>query len=181
MTPSLDSYLNPVERIRPTRSLENADRFGEPWIAIDNRNRSIMNQVIHFSTERIFGLTILLCLSGTADLRGADVSKLPPPADQANVTFKGQIKPLFARSCTKCHGEEKQKAKLRLDSREAVLQGAKGEPVIRPGDSATSKLVLLVSKATDDDTEWMPPPGKAQELSSEEIGLVRAWIDQGAK
>ena len=107
--------------------------------------------------------------------------KLPPPADKPGLTYTQDIKPLFERSCTKCHGEEKQKAKLRLDSRQAVLQGARDEKVILPGKSADSKLVRVVSKATEEEDEWMPPPGKAKELTPEEIGLVRAWIDQGAK
>lgn len=113
----------------------------------------------------------------------ADVATtpLPKPSSKKGVTFDTDIKPLFERSCTKCHGEDKQKARLRLDSLEMVLAGAKGEKVIAPGKSAKSKLVLVTSKATDDEDEWMPPPGKAQELTPEEIGLVRAWIDQGAK
>ena len=106
---------------------------------------------------------------------------MPEPSSQENVTFDKNIKPLFERSCTKCHGEEKQRAKLRLDSLKASLQGAGDEKVVVPGRSAASKLVLTVAKVTNDEDDWMPPPGKATELSPEEIGLVRAWIDQGAR
>jgi uncharacterized membrane protein len=106
---------------------------------------------------------------------------LPKPSAEKNLTFAEHIKPLFERSCTKCHGEEKQKAKLRLDSRQNALNGAGDEKVILPGRSAASELVLVAAKATKDEDEWMPPPGKAQPLSVEEIGLLRAWIDQGAK
>jgi hypothetical protein len=105
---------------------------------------------------------------------------LPKPSPKKDLTFEVDIMPLFERSCTKCHGEEKQKAKLRLDSRESALAGAGDEKVIIPGKSAASELVLVIAKATDDEEEWMPPPGKAKELSPEEIGLIRAWIDQGA-
>ena len=123
------------------------------------------------------GLGLLFGSACHADL----APELPPPAGKPGITYEQDIKPLFARSCTKCHGEEKQKAKLRLDSRQAVLDGAGDEKVIRRGDSAGSKLVRVVSKATEAEDEWMPPPGKAKELTAEEIGLVRAWIDQGAK
>lgn len=105
---------------------------------------------------------------------------LPPVAERSDVTFDADIKPLMERSCTKCHGEEKQKAKLRLDSRDAVLAGARDHPILVAGKSEESKIVLAVAKATEEEDEWMPPPDKAQELSAEEIGLLRAWIDQGA-
>jgi len=113
--------------------------------------------------------------------QAAETAKLPPPADRQNVTYATDIQPLFERSCTKCHGEEKQKAKLRLDTLENVLKGAKDEKVVIPGKSAESPLVLSAAHATKDEDHWMPPPEKAQRLSAEEVGLVRAWIDQGAK
>ena len=45
-----------------------------------------------------------------------DTSKLPPASDKKGVTYDKDIKPIFEKSCFKCHGPEKQKAKLRLDS-----------------------------------------------------------------
>jgi len=141
-----------------------------------------MNRISSILTTT--SVTTLLCLSFFVALPGvADEAPppLPKPSPRNGLTFDNDIKPLFGRSCTKCHGEEKQKAKLRLDSRDMALAGAKGEKVILPGKSAESILVLVVAKATDDEEEWMPPPDKAQELSPEEIGVIRAWIDQGAK
>jgi mono/diheme cytochrome c family protein len=120
-------------------------------------------------------------LLGAFSVQAKDVPKLPPPADQKDVTYAKVIRPLFERSCFKCHGEEKQKGKLRLDSLEAVLKGADGDQVIIPGKSSKSKLVQAVAHATEDEDEWMPPPDKAKELTPEEVGLIRAWIDQGAK
>ncbi len=52
-----------------------------------------------------------------------DISKLPAPASKTGVTFAADIKPIFEKSCIKCHGAEKQKAKLRLDSLEATKKG----------------------------------------------------------
>jgi mono/diheme cytochrome c family protein len=122
----------------------------------------------------------LLCAVPPA-ARAADASKLPPPASQADVTYAKHIKPILDRSCVKCHGEEKQKAGLRLDSLKAVLDGADGEAVIKPGKSAESVLVFNVARVGDDEDAWMPPEGKAPILTKDEVGLVRAWIDQGAK
>ncbi len=112
-----------------------------------------------------------------------DVSKLPPPAPKQGVTYANDIKPIFDRSCVKCHGPEKPKAKLRLDSLEGALKGSAEGKVIVPGDSAASALVHNVARLGDED-HWMPPPDNKAgipPLTREEIALIRAWIDQGAK
>ena len=112
-----------------------------------------------------------------------DASKLPPPAEAKGVTYAKDIKPIFDKSCLKCHGPEKQKAKLRLDSLEAALKGSENGKVVLPGDSAGSILVHNVAHIGDED-DFMPPPDnkdKIPPLNREQIGLIRAWIDQGAK
>ena len=65
-----------------------------------------------------------------------DTSKLPPASDQKGVTYAKDIKPIFEKSCVKCHGAEKPKAKLRLDSLEGALKGGEDGKVIEPGNSA---------------------------------------------
>ena len=112
-----------------------------------------------------------------------DISKLPPPSDKKDVTYAKDIKPIFEKSCIKCHGSEKQKGKLRLDSLEAALKGGEDGKVIEPGKSADSMLVHNVAHVGDEDM-YMPPPDnkdKIPPLTKEQIGLIRAWIDQGAK
>jgi mono/diheme cytochrome c family protein len=113
----------------------------------------------------------------------ADV-KLPPASDKKEVTYATDIKPIFDANCVKCHSGEKPKAKLHMDSLEGVLKGTKAGKIVTVGDSANSFIIKITAHATDDKEEWMPPiPNKAgaKTLTPEEIGLVRAWIDQGAK
>ena len=112
-----------------------------------------------------------------------DTSKLPPPAEAKGVTYDKDIKPIFQKSCIKCHGPEKQKGKLRLDSLDAVLKGGEDGKVVVAGDSAGSMLVHNVAHIGDED-DYMPPPDNKDNippLTKEQIGLIRAWIDQGAK
>jgi mono/diheme cytochrome c family protein len=112
-----------------------------------------------------------------------DISKLPPASDKTGVTYASDMKPIFEKSCIKCHGPEKQKGKLRLDSLEAVLKGGQDGKVVEPGASAKSMLVHNVAHIGDED-DYMPPPDnkdKIPPLTKEQIGLIRAWIDQGAK
>jgi len=112
-----------------------------------------------------------------------DVSKLPPASTQKGVTYAKNIKAIFEKSCVKCHGAEKSKAKLRLDNLEGALKGSADNKVIEPGNSAKSMLVHNVAHLGDEDY-WMPPPDNKANippLTKEQIGLIRAWIDQGAK
>ena len=108
-----------------------------------------------------------------------DVSKLPPAAAQKDVTFAKDIKPMLEKACFNCHGEEKQKAKLRVDSVEAIKKGSENGEIIVLGNSAKSSMVHTVAGLVED--MMMPPEGKADPLTKEQIALLRAWIDQGAK
>ena len=127
-----------------------------------------------------------LSLSNAAEKKAAadiDISKLPPASDKTGVTYAADIKPIFEKSCLKCHGAQKQKGKLRLDSLEAALKGGQDGKVVEPGASAKSILVHNVAHLGDED-DYMPPPDnkdKIPPLTKEQIGLIRAWIDQGAK
>jgi mono/diheme cytochrome c family protein len=114
-----------------------------------------------------------------ADKDKVDISKLPPVAARKDVTFDKDIKPIFEKSCFKCHGSEKQKAKLRVDSLAAIKKGSEDGDVIVVGKSEKSTLVHAIAGLIEDTP--MPPEGKGDPLTKEQIGLVRAWIDQGAK
>ena len=130
-----------------------------------------------------FTLVSLSLLRG--DDRKAGPDKLPPPA-AGTMNFAKDIKPILERSCIRCHSDPKiprnqapNKGGLNLESREAALQGGATGVVIIPGKSATSPLIHLVSGFPVGDVRAMPPREGAR-LSKEEIGKLRAWIDQGA-
>ncbi len=106
-----------------------------------------------------------------------DPSKLPPSA-QTQVDFARDIQPIFEKSCFRCHGPEKPKSRFRLDNRESALKGGESGVDIFPGDSGKSPLIHYVAGLVED--MEMPPAGKGDPLTAEQIGLLRAWIDQGA-
>lgn len=112
-----------------------------------------------------------------------DASKLPPASDKVGVTYTGDIKAILDKSCTKCHGAEKQKGKLRLDSLADTLKGGEDGKVLEPGKSAESLLVGSIACVGDED-DWMPPKDNKANippLTPAQVGLIRAWIDQGAQ
>ncbi len=111
-------------------------------------------------------------------------TKLPAASDKKDLTYAKDIKPIFDANCIKCHSGERAKAKLHMESLEGILKGTKGGKIVTAGDSAGSFIVKCITHTTEEKDEWMPPiPNKAgaKTLTAEEIGLVRAWIDQGAK
>ena len=126
----------------------------------------------------------LTTLSLLAADKPVDVSKLPPAAKKAGVTYDKDIKPIFEKSCIKCHGGEKPKGKYTMESLQGVLKGGgdAADKVIVKGDSAKSILVHYVSDLVEE--YEMPPVDKRDKypkLTKDEVALVRAWIDQGAK
>lgn len=107
-----------------------------------------------------------------------DTSKLPP-ASTGRVDFDRDIKPLFDKSCIRCHGAEKPKGGFRLDERERALKGGEQGVAIVPGHGDQSSLVHFTARLVED--MEMPPAGKGDPLTPQQIGLLRAWIDQGAQ
>jgi Protein of unknown function (DUF1553)/Protein of unknown function (DUF1549)/Planctomycete cytochrome C len=108
----------------------------------------------------------------------ADPAGLPPPAER-RVDFAADIEPLLKKNCYSCHGSEHQEGGLRLDQKNRALDGGDSGAEIVPGKSAESRLVKLVA-GIDEDFGVMPPKEKGTALSAAQIGLIRAWIDQGA-
>ena len=114
----------------------------------------------------------ILMLAGCVLLNAQ--TKLPPPS-QLKVDFEKDIQPILAQNCHSCHGADVQQSGLRLDRRQPAMRGGDYGPVITPGNSANSKLIRRL--VSGDGGLQMPPTGA---LSDEDVGLLRAWIDQGA-
>ncbi len=135
----------------------------------------MISPVFRQSLTCFFGLYV--CAVGV--VRGAeklDISKLPPPA-QLSVDFARDIQPIFEAHCVKCHGAEKQKGGWRVDVKEVALtDGDNYAPNIHPGKSAESPMIHFVAGLDPE----MKMPAKGDPLTAAEIGLLRAWIDQGA-
>jgi ankyrin repeat protein len=105
------------------------------------------------------------------------------PKDVQKIDFALEIKPLLERSCVVCHSGEKPRGLFRIDGRDSILKGgASGAAAIVPGHSEKSPLIDYVSDKVPD-TE-MPPRTvreKIPALKTNEVALLRAWIDQGAE
>src|SRR6266568_2857640 len=122
--------------------------------------------------------SLLVCYSQVF-LWGAepDLSKLPKPSE-ATINFDTDVKPIVEQNCIRCHGPERPRSHFQLDSRESALKGGDNGVDILPGDSAHSPLIYYVAHLVDE--MEMPPIGKGNPLSTQEIAMLRAWIDQGA-
>ena len=116
------------------------------------------------------GWAVLLLAGGLAAAPG----ELPPPVART-VDFATDVHPILVSRCAGCHGGLKPQAGLGLLNRADILQGGSKGPAIVPGNSAKSLLILRVSGIKEPRMPAGGPP-----LSAGEVGILRAWIDQGA-
>ncbi|MBP86740.1 MAG: hypothetical protein CMJ64_08495 [Planctomycetaceae bacterium] len=124
-------------------------------------------------------IVLLVIVSAPTTLYAADTTKLPAAAD-SEIDFVQNVQPILRKTCYSCHGAEEQEAGLRLDIRSRAFEGGDGGKVILPGKSAESRIVMMVA-GLDEDAGIMPPEGEGTPLTPEQISILRAWIDQGAK
>ena len=116
--------------------------------------------------------------SHAAEAATPDTSaKLPPAASRA-VDFTRDIQPILEANCFSCHGPKKQESGLRLDLKVSLLKGGEtfGAGDVVPGNSAGSVLIQAVAQVHPD----LKMPKKGERLTEAQVGLLRAWIDQGA-
>ena len=111
-----------------------------------------------------------------AKLTPEQLLKLPPAATQT-IDFTRDIKPILETSCVKCHGQSKDKGGFRIDTRELLVKSGDNGPAVLAGKSAESYLIELVSGLDPDNVM----PVKGSKLTTTQVGLLRAWIDQGMK
>ena len=112
------------------------------------------------------------CFSLVALFFGALASVAAPPEGVA--FFEKQVRPILVEKCVSCHGPDRQKGELRLDSRAALLAGGeRGAAVVagKPGQS------LLLRALSHDGELKMPPKSK---LSEAEVASVQEWVRLGA-
>ena len=120
----------------------------------------------------------LLCalLAASAPALLAEAATLPPPAER-EIDFMRDVDPIFVQHCYMCHGDEAAMNGYSLwRKKSAVRGGYSGQPGIVVGDSSSSRLIHLVAGL--EENLLMPPAGGR--LSDDQIGVLRAWIDQGA-
>jgi hypothetical protein len=118
----------------------------------------------------VVGSGWLLTFSGRA-ARGEEGK----PAPEERAFFEGKVRPLLESHCYNCHGPNKQKAGLRLDSRGAMMRGGESGPILEPGNPKSSRLIEVIRY--DGDVQ-MPPRRKLDEA---EISILTRWAQSGAE
>jgi mono/diheme cytochrome c family protein len=131
-------------------------------------------------TAALFAAVIGFAAAVSAQDAKPAAKTLPPVSTKQGVTYATDIKPIFDASCVKCHNSTKKPgAGLLLDSLAGILKGSKDGKVVNAGDSTKGDLIASIAHFGDDPMTFMPK--RAKQLTPDQIGLIRAWIDQGAK
>lgn len=118
---------------------------------------------------------LTMVLAGLACATAYSQAGEPAPSAEQVRFFETSIRPLFVEHCFKCHGPNKQKGDLRLDTRESILKGGLSGPAVTPGRPERSLLIKAISHR--DDELKMPPKAK---LSDRQIAELTRWVKMGA-
>jgi uncharacterized membrane protein len=108
--------------------------------------------------------------SMAAPVRTSDLAQRP--------VFKALIQPILERRCSTCHGPEKHKGNLSMESYEALVKGGKDGPALVAGKAFDSPMIHRLLLPLNDD-DHMPPDGKPQPTLAE-IAALQWWIENGA-
>jgi hypothetical protein len=129
----------------------------------------------HFGGSLTHGSDYLMTAFNGPDEKAKPIK--PIPDIQQSLVYKDVVEPMLQARCYSCHGKQKQKAKLRLDSPEFIKLGSKNGDVIVPGNSEESEFIkrLLLPKSDED---HMPPKEKPQ-LSKNQVALLQWWVQTG--
>src|SRR5438552_3788902 len=117
-------------------------------------------------------LAIGLAMGGSLAIEAAE--PIPAVTPSAAEFFETRVRPVLAENCFSCHGAQRQKAGLRLDSATSLHKGGEDGPVVVSGDPERS---LLIQAIRYDGNVRMPPKGK---LPAQAIEALTAWVKLGA-
>jgi len=130
------------------------------------------------------GIILLMGIGAVASDPGAQVDA----GSKKVVSYKSDVVPLLTKHCMPCHAEENaNKSELYLDTYAQIMEGGKSGEVVVPGEPRKSDLILKLSE-NPPFGERMPlfskrrlSKGPPKYLSDEEVGILRAWIEEGAR
>ncbi len=117
--------------------------------------------------RRSGGLALAVGLLAISSARAAD-----------RVDYARQVKPILTARCFACHGALKQESGLRVDTARAMLAGGEGGPAVVPGSAGESPLI---DRVCGEGGDRMPPTSEGVGLAADQIAVLRAWIEQGAR
>jgi WD40 repeat protein len=127
-------------------------------------------------------LTLAFILSGSIALAAKAPIPITDPNRATPVDFDQEIRPFLSDNCLSCHCQTTTKGGLNLETPDLMLKGGDSGPAIEPKKGRDS---LIVQAAAHQDDDLIMPPrdnkAKAKNLTSEQLGLLKLWIDQGAK
>jgi uncharacterized membrane protein/mono/diheme cytochrome c family protein len=118
----------------------------------------------------------------TPRLAGGAGSEIPPALPLQRIDFLTQVLPIFQKHCVECHGPNKAKAKLRLDTKDEALawRNSDGQPLWVPGRVGDSYLLKIIGPDADE-ADKMPPLDPNNIVTEEAYELIRRWIAEGAE
>lgn len=108
---------------------------------------------------------------------GVDLTTPMTPEEEKE--FRNTIEIVLRNNCTGCHGPQKEKGGLRLDTKRLAFSGGDSGPAIVPGKPEESEMYIRMTLSKDD--EDVMPPSEKSRVNPTQIEHIRKWIANGAR
>jgi hypothetical protein len=119
--------------------------------------------------------------TGALLIGGALVLGLAGCMGEGPVSYSRDVEPILAANCQSCHeqgGAGLEASGFSMATYDGLMKGTKFGPMVIPGDSEGSNLIVLMEGRADPSIAM--PHGNAEPVSDADIDTIRRWIDQGA-
>jgi WD40 repeat protein len=151
----------------------------------DEAKSPISNQQFPISNPMTLRTLLAAALVASLAIGNSSTARAATPIAEVQhdgpVDFEKEILPILRRSCVACHNATEAEGKFVIETPASILKGGNEGPAAIAGNGAESLIVQVASHQKDPN---MPPPDndvKAKPLTSEELGLLKLWIDEGAQ
>jgi len=114
----------------------------------------------------------LRALAGLSERRAAvtDLAAADP--------WRDIVGPMLDARCSSCHNNDKRSGELSVVDHASLMRGGETGRVVSAGNAQVSEIMHRVTLPEDDEA-FMPAEGKTP-LTSDQIEILRWWIDAGA-
>ena len=90
------------------------------------------------------------------------------------VSFVSEVAPILIENCGQCHIQQA-RGQYKMNNYTSIKKGSRKGIAVSPRNLEKSRLIQLIESGK------MPPRKSGKKVSSEDLAILKTWVEQGAK